>query len=459
MNTFRFHYDIAVIGGGPAGLAAAITAARAGKRTLLIDKNGYLGGNMTLGLPLLGFLDEHGKRCIAGFGEEFATRLRERGAAYAHRFCPKHNSVTNVDAEAVKLLAIEMCREAGVEILLHLEALRVDCEGRWIRSVTLWGKGNEVTVTADLFIDCTGDGDLAYLAGCSYDKGRGANEELMPPTVMFTLEGVNIQALLDHVAAHPEEMAACCASIDTKAGYDAAYFRADPNFVFVGMTALFTRLKAEGKCPVERGDMIVINGLHPGQVYVNTSRLLHTDATNVMDLTRAELEGHLQVGRLVETFRTYVPGFENCYVSSIAPSLGVRETRRFRGIKTLTVQQALAADIPADTVCLSGYKIDIHKDCDTTTLFQTVDKPFGIPYGTLVSAEIDNLLFAGRCISVDESVIGSTRVMPCCMATGQAAAVGAVLAHTRGQIPAQVSTDDIRAELLRGGAMLMQSLQ
>ncbi|MBQ7322123.1 MAG: FAD-dependent oxidoreductase [Clostridia bacterium] len=456
MNAYEYTYDIAVIGGGPAGLAAAITAARGGRRVLLLEKNGFLGGNMTLGLPLLGFLDEHGARCIAGFGEELVTRLRARGAAYSHRFCPKHNSVTNIDAEQVKLLAIEMCREAGVDVLLHLETQHVDREGGRIRSVTLRGKCNKVTVCADLFIDCTGDGDLAYLAGCSYNKGRGANEELMPPTVMFTLEGVEIDKLLDHVAAHPEEMAASCASIDTKAGYDAAYFRADPNFVFVGMTALFTRLKTEGKCPVERGNMIIIHGLHPGQVYVNTSRLLHTDATDILDLTHAELEGHLQVGQLVDMFREHVPGFARCYVSSIAPNLGVRETRRFRGVKTLTVEEALSASVPEDSICLSGYKIDIHKDCETATLFQTVDKPFGVPWGCLVSAEVDNLLFAGRCISVDESVIGSTRVMPCCMATGQAAAVGALLALSHGQDPAKVNVKDIRAELLRQGAVLYQ---
>lgn len=456
MNTYAYHYDIAVIGGGPAGLAAAITAARAGKRTLLADKNGFLGGNMTLGLPLLGFLDEHGKRCIAGFGEELVERLKARGAAYDHRFCPKHNSVTNIDAEAVKLLAFEMCREAGVELLLHLEVQQVTVEeGRIVKAI-LRGKCNEVTVSADLFIDCTGDGDLAYLAGCSYDKGRGTNEELMPPTVMFTLEGVDIPTMLDHVAAHPEEMAASCATIDTKAGYDAAYFRAAPNFVFVGMTALFRRLKSEGKCPVERGNMILINGLHPGEVYINTTRLLHTDATDILDLTRAEIDGHMQVGQLVEMLREHIPGFANCYISSIAPNLGIRETRRFRGIKTLTAAEALSASVPDDTICLSGYKIDIHKDCETSTLFQTVDRPFGVPYGCLVSAELDNLMFAGRCISVDESVIGSTRVMPCCMAMGQAAALGAVLALDRKQSPADVNTDDLRAELLALGAMLRQ---
>ena len=105
---------------------------------------------------------------------------------------------------------------------------------------------------------------------------------------------------------------------------------------------------------------------------------------------------------------------------------------------------------------MSGYKIDIHKDCENATLFQTVDRPFGIPYGTLVSAEIDNLLFAGRCVSVDESVIGSVRVMPCCMAMGQAAAIGASLALDRRETPAEVNVADIRAELLRQNAILSQ---
>ena len=156
MKRFACYYDIAVIGGGPAGLATAITAAREGKRVLLADKNGFLGGNLTIGLPLLGFLDEHGNKCISGFAEELVNRLRERGACYGIRPCPKHNSVTNIDAEEVKIHAFEMCREAGVDVLLHVEAIDAEAEEGRLKSVTLYGKCNVITVSAEVFVDCTG---------------------------------------------------------------------------------------------------------------------------------------------------------------------------------------------------------------------------------------------------------------------------------------------------------------
>lgn len=454
MKEYSYQYDIAVVGGGPAGLAAAITAARAGKRVILLEKNGFLGGNLTIGLSPLGFLDENGRQCIAGFGQEMTDRLAALGACYGHHICPKHNSVSNVDAEAVKILAFQMCQEAGVDVLLHLELQSAEVENGQIKRIVLYGKCNRVTVSADIFVDCTGDGDLGYLAGCTYEKGRGENHEMMPPTVMCTIEGVDDRKLFDYVEAHPDEMKAMCATIQTKPGYDAAYFRESPNYIFVGMTQLFERLKREGKCPVERGNIIVINGLHPGEMYVNTTRLLHVDATDILDLTRAEIQGHLQLQKLIEVFREYVPGFENCYISSIAPNLGVRESRRLKGLRYVTYEDACSAHVPEDTVCLSGYKIDIHHDGDSSTLFQTVEKPFGVPYGALVSAEIGNLLFAGRCISVDEYVIGSVRVMPCCMAMGQAVGIGAALALDRRQTVAQVDVADIRERLRAQNAIL-----
>ncbi len=453
MKQYQYQCDIAVIGGGPAGLATAITAARAGKHVMLLEKNGFLGGNLTIGLPLLGFLDENGNQCIAGFGEEFVNRLQEINASYGIRPCPKHNSVANMDGEMVKILALQMCKEAGVEVILHVESIEADVQQGELKTVTLYGKCNRVTVSARVFVDCTGDGDVACLAGCSYDIGRGEDHEMMPPTVMCTIEGVDDTALLDHVEKHPEEMKPMSATIQTKPGYDAAYFREDPNYVFVGMTETWKKLKEQGICPVERGNMIVINGIHKGQMYVNTTRLLDVDGTDVLDLTRGETEGHLQLQKLVETFRTHVPGFENCYISSIAPSIGIRETRRIKGLSTVNLEQALSGEVPEDSVCLSGYTIDIHYNNESGTLFRKLERPFGIPYGCLVSSEVRNLMFAGRCISVDDHVVGSTRVMACCMAMGQAAGNAAAMAVEGNITPEKVDVAALRKTLLAQNAI------
>ena len=156
----------------------------------------------------------------------------------------------------------------------------------------------------------------------------------------------------------------------------------------------------------------------------------------------------------MEVFREYVPGFENCYISSIAPNLGVRETRRFAGIRSVTYEDAMAALVPEDTICLSGYKIDIHHDGENATLFRKVDRPFGVPYGALVSRDVSNLLFAGRCISVDAYVIGSVRVMSCCMAMGQAAGLGASMALDGHKTPAEVDIVALRVELQKQNAIL-----
>ena len=458
MKNYHETCDIAVVGAGPAGIAAAVTAARTGKKVLLLEKNGYLGGCLVIGLSPLGFLDEHGEQCIAGFGQEVIDRLKEKGASYGHRYCPKHNSVSNIDAEAAKVLLIEMCREAGVEVLLHAELQEVILKDGLIDQIVLYGKGNRVTVEAKCFLDCTGDGDLGYLAGCSFELGRNGTHDLMPPTVMCTVEGVDKEKLFQYVESHPEEMRPVCDTIDMNPGYDAAYFQKDPNYVFVGLTELFGRLRKEGKNPVDRGNVILINGLHPGEMYVNTTRILHVDATDLKDLTRAELEGQIQNARLIEVMREFVPGFEHAYISSTAPNLGVRESRRMKGIKRVTAEDAYAGAVPEDSICLSGYKIDIHQDRQNDVLFRKVDKPFGIPYGALVSAEIGNLLFAGRCISADDQAIGSIRVMPCCMAMGQAAGLAASMAIGENVLPKEVNVPTLREALRKQGAILNKTV-
>ncbi len=453
MRNYECTADIAVIGAGPAGLSAAISAARKGKKVILLEKNGYLGGNATLGLPLLGFLDVNGRRIVGGIAQEYVTRLIERGQCHGHRTCAKHNSTTNIDPEGFKILAIEMCREAGVDIILHTETVDVVKEGRTIKSAILYGKGNRVTVNADIFIDCTGDGDLAYLAGCSFESGQEGTGVLQPPTVMFTLEDVDTDKVYDHIEKHPEEMT-YSATIDHRAGYDAPYFRADLNHVFVGLRQTFTKLREEGRLPVKRETLIYIKSFKQGEVYVNSTRLINTDATDIYDLTNAELDGQLQCAELTEVLRESVPGFENCFISHIAPSLGVRETRRFKGIYRLTADEVLRGEIPADTIGLAGYKIDIHSGTDSTTVFKNVENPYGIPYGCLVSAEFDNLMFAGRCASMDAPTLASARVMPHCMSMGQAAGIGAANALDEKVMPKDINVKKLTDELLSLGAIL-----
>lgn len=454
MKHVSYEYDIAVIGGGPAGLAAAITAARAGKKVALFERNSFLGGALAIGLSPLGFLAQDGRKCIAGFGEEFIHRLMERGDSHGTRVCPKHNSVTGVNAEGVKLLALEMCLEAGVDVLLHCEALDVEVVNKRIRKLTMYGKCNRIDVYAKVYVDCTGDGDVAYLAGCSHEMGQEGTGMLQPPTVMFTLEGVEHEKLFDYVEKHPEELRYNRPMIFEDESYNADYFRADPNHVFVGLQQTFRELKAKGELPVDRESFIYINGTKPGEVYINSIRILNADTTDIRDLSRAEVEGALQIPKLIALLRERIPGFEHCYLSSIAPSLGVRETRRFAGLRRVTGEDCIKSNVPEDTICLSGYKIDIHSGKDDGLFFRAVEKPFGIPYGALVSADVENLLFAGRCISTDAVALGSLRVIPSCMGMGQAAGVGASLCLDKEIAPGQVDPEEVRKILREQNVIL-----
>lgn len=454
MKQLFYEYDIAVIGAGPAGIATAITAARMGKKVALFEKNSFLGGAMAIGLSPLGFLSQDGRQCIAGFGEEFINRLRDQGNSLGHRICPKHNSVTCVNSEGVKLLALEMCMEAGVDVLLHCEVLDVEVTGNTIHKLTMYGKCNKIDIYAKVYVDCTGDGDVAYLAGCSYEMGQADTHVLQPPTVMFTLENVEQEKLFAYLDTHPEELRYNRAGIFEDERYCPDYFRRDPNHVFVGLQKTFRELKAKGELPVERESFIYIGSTNPGEVYVNSIRILNADATDIRDLSRAEMEGTLQIPKLIKLLRERIPGFEHCYLSSIAPSLGVRETRRFAGLRRVVAEDCANANVPEDTVCLSGYKIDIHSGKDDGLFFKAVKKPFGIPYGALVSADVDNLMFAGRCISCDAVALGSLRVIPSCLAMGQAAGVGAALSVQHNLAPAEVSVNTIRKILLSQNAIL-----
>ncbi len=457
MDRVTKEFDVVVLGAGPGGLAAALQAARNGVKVLLVDKNGYLGGNMTIGLPLLGFLDKDGRTVIKGIAQEFIDDLRAYETPYGraasdHLPCPMHNSVTLYDHEIFKFVAIRKVLDAGIEVLLHTEIVSANVENRKLKSIELMGKGWIIEVKAKVFIDGTGDGDMAYLAGARYEKGQKDTGVLQPPTLMFNVRGVDIDKTIDFVADDPEQMAHC-ETTECGAGFNAEFFRKNPNHVMVGMRKLFMQLKGEGKLPIDRDTLIYIKSLLPGEIHLNCTRHLGTDGSDVFSLTKAEIEGYLQIEKFVECLRKYVPGFENCYISNIYPSMGVRESRRFKGICELGEEQAVRGDIGPDTIGIGSYIIDIHMGDGSGTIVKKIP-PYGLPYGITVSEDIEGLMFAGRCAGMDAVVMSSARVMPICMAIGEGAGVGAALAVKYGISPRDVDVEEVRKILLDSNVLL-----
>ena len=455
MKNYSFTYDLCVIGGGPGGLPAALAAARLGAKVLLVEKNGYLGGNITLGLPLLGYLDRNGRQVTGGIAQEFIDRLAKEHGTWGHARCGLHDSVTVIDGELFKLLALDMCDEAKVDVLLHLETARVNVECGTIKSLTFYGKGNEVTVKAKLYVDATGDGDVGYLAGCSYDMGQEGTHNLQPPTVMCSIIDFHEEEFFDFLGKHPDMIAySGCKTTEYKDTYNVDQLRREKSHVFLGLRPLLRKWIEEGTCPVDRDTLIYINSMHPGEVFLNSTRLLRTDGTDILSMTKGEMRGQKQLLPLIQALKDHIPGFEDIKLGRILPFMGIRETRRFQGWKTLTGDDVLHYRVPEDTIALGSYIIDIHSAVDDSTINRAVEHPYGIPYLCTVSKELTNLYFSGRCISMDAVALSTIRVMPTCMAIGEAVGTAAALALKHNVGPKDVDMTELRNQLLEQKAIL-----
>ena len=199
----RAEVDVLVVGGGPAGIMAARAAAGKGLRVMLIESRGYLGGNLTIGLPILGYLGRKGNQIIKGLPQLFIDRLRARGAAGEHRPCKLHVSLTIIDPEEAKTVALEMLQEVGVEVLLYVFCADVVKNGDAVEGVVIESKAGREAILAKTVIDCTGDGDVACRAGVECRKGD-ADGGMQPPTLMFCMKGVDVQKLRDALVSQPD---------------------------------------------------------------------------------------------------------------------------------------------------------------------------------------------------------------------------------------------------------------
>lgn len=453
MHITTLNFDVAVIGGGPGGIPAALAAARRGAKVILVERNGHLGGNLVMGLPLLGYLDQNGRQIIGGIAQEFVDEMIAAGHSWGHERCPMHNSITLVHPEHFKLMLLQKCVEAGVKLLFHSELTDAVVENGRLTAVRVTGKGTTVEIHADVFVDATGDGDLAYLAGCRYEKGDNNNGIVQPPTVMFSLSGFEEEKFFDFLEAHPENMKQLD-TVEIGPGYDTTLWRRTPTHVFVGMRAYLEELRQRENLPVLRENIIYINSTVPGKIFVNTVRVPGCDGSNLFSLTQGEIDGHLQIPGIIDMFKRFVPGFEHVVLDSISPAIGIRESRRFAGLDRLTIDNVLGGVVPADTIALGGYKVDIHNGEGQGTILTQVKQPYGITLGCLISADVDGLLLSGRCISMDSPSLGSMRIMPTCMAIGEAAGVCAAKASKAGISVRDVAAAEVVNDLLAAGAIL-----
>lgn len=441
-------YDLIVCGGGPAGVTAALSAARNGAHTLLLERYGFPGGSSTAALvyPWMSFHDSNGEQVIAGLAQEIVDRLVARRASPGHLrdTIGFVHTVTPYDGEAYKLLVDELLAEAGVETVYHTQCTGVEIEDNRIQAVRLWNKSGEHRLSASLYIDSTGDGDIAAAAGAPYITGRRSDGRTQPMTMNFIMGGVDLQAVAAYMRQNPDDF------------HPGSLIDQLDHLPLTGVSGFFKAWKQFAPPQIPRDRMLCFAGLHPGEVHVNTTRIVNRNGASATDLSCAEIEGRRQVNLLVDFCRAHLPGFQDCYLERLPAQVGVRETRHISGLYTLTADDVLLARRFPDGIARSGYPLDIHDPTGSALQSEQIagGQAYDIPYRCLLPQGIHNLLVNGRCISVTHTAFSSTRLTPSCMAIGQAAGTAAALSLYLGCSPAELDISYLRQTLLQQGAIL-----
>ncbi len=409
-------YDLVVLGGGLSGVAAAVAAAREGISVLLVERAGCLGGAMSNSFvyPFMkhSTTDENGKNVLlsAGIFKEMVDRHRKMSKD-SYGWSP----------EIFKIMLDDMTVEAGVDLLFHTQVIDVIKDGRIIRGLKASGKCGIFEIEADFFIDASGDGDLLYLAGCDYMLGREQDNLCQPMTTCFRLSGVDIDL-----------------------------FKKDSE----RLEALYKEKRASGEIKNPRENLLYFFGLGKGIVHFNTTRVAMHNPVDTLELSRAELEARRQVLEMYNFLRENSEAFKDSSLISIAQEIGVRESRKLRGVHILTADELMKLTDFEDSIATACYCIDIHNPEGTGTYMYVFKKGeyYKIPYRSLLPKETDNLLVAGRCLSATHEAHSAVRVMPTCACLGQAAGTAAAIIKKTGTNAHTIDVKELQNVLEAKGA-------
>lgn len=408
-------YDVIVAGSGPAGIGAAIMAGRQGMKTLLIESCGRVGGISTAGMM---------SHFTGNVGNKIYHEVLEK-AAQKNMFA-KGEIVTTIDPEMLTLTYIEMLEEANVDILLYTTFCDVIMDGNALKGIVCHNKDGFMAFYSKAVIDSTGDGDVAYKCGVPYILGRESDNLMQPATLMFKVGGVDMEK--------------------------AVFPRAFESLVPTDKGEL-QALAAE-KLPKPAGHVLLYQSTIPGIVTCNMTNVTDINGTSTEDLTKAEIICRKQMPEILNFLHEYAPGYENCYIIGSASLIGVRETRHFEGVKTITENEISEAVQHEDYVVYDAFfNFDVHNitgsGLDKTGCQHkfTQTNGYTIPYGCLLPKNVEGLLLSGRNISGTHMAHSNFRAMPICMGIGEAAGIAASLSVKQGKLLRNIDVKDIQ-ELL-----------
>ena len=452
--------DVTVAGAGPAGFAAAISAARTGAKVLLVEESNYVGGLMAC-LPILGHCNYAGEQMIFGIAQELVDNLVQIGASPGLVRDPRLGSIVPVDSEMLKVVTQKMVEEAGVKLLFHTYAVAPIMDGNRVKGIIVENKSGRQAILSNVVIDATGDGDIAARAGASFEiKDR---DQIQPGTLMFRMDHVNVDKIRLAVAENPENARLIPGHNDMYPDV-VAYFLKAKKFVIDGFVSQLKEARKNGDIPPDfpMEWVIIVTQPRDDEVAINMAMATGFHSIDAMDLTRAEIEARKRIPVVVNFLKKYIPGFENAQLIASHNIIGVRESRRIIGDYTLTEEDVMQNKRFPDGVAIGTWvpawghhpKGKIWR-LEERKFPKEAVKGFEVPYRCLLPRGLEGILVAGRCISVTGWAQNSIRVMAPIMSIGQAAGTAAALAAKEGVTPRKVDVSRIREALVKQGVRLL----
>ncbi len=436
--------DVLVVGSGPGGLAAALAAARAGVKTVLVERYGCLGGNITQ-VGVEGFAWYRHEKTVdsEGIGPEFETRARAMGAAM-----PEPQSLSHaLYAEMFKHVADVMAQEAAVQVMLHRLCVAPILEGGALKGVIVESKAGREAILARRVIDATGDADIAFRSGAPTHKSP--KEDMMAASVMFSMSGVNKQRFIDHVKADPQTYRDWSGNGE----WDIETSGKEDDMFSPFLRKPFKQALDAGILPPNLATIAGTWGAVSDQgdlTYLNLIALPGCDGTDPDDLTAAEIEGRRQAIYAIEALKRFLPGCETAKLRNFGMTLGVRDTRKIEAAYNLTADDVRGEGRFEDSIGIFPEFIDGYG----LLILPTTGRYFHVPYRSLLPTGVENLLVAGRSIGGDRTSHAAVRNMMCCAVSGQGAGVAAAVSVKTGRGFAEIDLAAVQAELVRQGARI-----